>query len=468
MASRNKKSISIKHYKRIREMNIGILIFAVVFIYLIVAVFMYATSKRISVYEVREGSIVKDNSYTGLIVREEMVVNAETGGYISYFQNQGSKVKAGSNIYALSSSKLDTEAAAETDTVTLTDEEQKNLILKTQNFNENYNPQKFSSVYSLRNEFSTAVQGASNQSKTAQLDALVAESGGNITVYPSVRDGIVALTFDGYESLTEDTLKKADFDRSAYESTSLEDQMQVKAGQPVYKLLTSETWSVYVELEPDMADALSETSYIKTRIDKDSETVWADFHIVQKGGYYFGCLTYDTSMIRYAEDRFLNVELILEDQSGLKIPKSSVVEKDFYVIPPGYLTSGGSSSSTGVMVKDGKEAKYQPVTVYYRTDKTNADEKNEEDVIYLNPDDFDAGTVLIKPESSQTLALGQKKKLKGVFNINKGYAVFKPVKILCENDDYYIVKEGSVYGLSNYDHIVQDGNSVKEDEVVFQ
>jgi len=53
------------------------------------------------------------------------------------------------------------------------------------------------------------------------------------------------------------------------------------------------------------------------------------------------------------------------------------------------------------------------VTVYYRTDKTNADEKNNEDVVYLNPDDFDAGTVLIKPESSETLALGQKKNAQG-------------------------------------------------------
>ena len=34
-----------------------------------------------------------------------------------------------------------------------------------------------------------------------------------------------------------------------------------------------------------------------------------------------GCLDFDKSMIRYADKRYLNVELILEDQSGLKIPK---------------------------------------------------------------------------------------------------------------------------------------------------
>ncbi len=32
-------------------------------------------------------------------------------------------------------------------------------------------------------------------------------------------------------------------------------------------------------------------------------------------------------MIRYADERYLNIELIFEDESGLKIPKSAVVEK---------------------------------------------------------------------------------------------------------------------------------------------
>ena len=80
LASRKDNSISINKYKRKREMNIGIFIFAIVFIYLIVTIVMYAAAKKISVYEVREGSILTDNSYTGLILREETVVYAENTG----------------------------------------------------------------------------------------------------------------------------------------------------------------------------------------------------------------------------------------------------------------------------------------------------------------------------------------------------------------------------------------------------
>ena len=43
-------------------------------------VIMYLTGDNISVYEVREGSIVNDNSYTGLVIRQEETIAAETGG----------------------------------------------------------------------------------------------------------------------------------------------------------------------------------------------------------------------------------------------------------------------------------------------------------------------------------------------------------------------------------------------------
>ena len=65
----NKQSSNIKVYQKKKHLNIGIIIFGVIFIYLVVTVLMYLTEKHISVYEVREGSILKDNSYTGLAIR---------------------------------------------------------------------------------------------------------------------------------------------------------------------------------------------------------------------------------------------------------------------------------------------------------------------------------------------------------------------------------------------------------------
>ena len=150
---KNNKSVSIKKYRRKRELNVGIILFAVVLFYLLVTVISYLSRDRISVYEVREGSIVRDNIYTGLVIREESVVSAEGSGYISYYQNEDSKVKAGTNIYALSEKALDTED--ESGNISkgayVNPDLQSGIVLQLQNFNENYDPNDFSEIYSLKN-----------------------------------------------------------------------------------------------------------------------------------------------------------------------------------------------------------------------------------------------------------------------------------------------------------------------------
>ena len=467
MASGRKKSISLKKYKSRRELNIGIFLFAVVLIYLVVTVIMYLTGDNISVYEVRKGSIVNDNSYTGLIIREETSIEAEAGGYISYYQNENSKVKSGTDIYAVSKSPLDTELSGDNEengisSASLNQEVQSGIALDLQSFNENFDSQNFSSVYSLKNEISNTLQNALSETRTEHLDAVIAASGEDVSSFQADRDGIVAFSVDGYESLTKDIFTSDSFDRSDYENTVLSDGTYINAGEPVYRMITSEDWSVIVPLEKETAEALAEdeTQSVRVRIDKDSETLWADFSILEKGEDYYGCLDFDNSMIRYADERFLNIELILEDETGLKIPKSSVVEENFYVIPEDYITTGGNSSSDGVMVRDSDgSGVFQEISVFDITEDGEA---------YVSREDLSEGDVLIRPESSETYTVEEVRTLTGVYNINRGYAVFKKVTILCENDEYYIVQEGEDYGLYNYDHIVQDGSGVRPDEVVFQ
>lgn len=458
MAGKQQNITKIQEHKNKREMNIGILIFSIILIYLIITVFMYTTSQQVSVYEVRKGSIVKDNSYTGFILRTEQVITAQDSGYVSFFQNENEKIKSGSNVYAISAQKLDTDSSGEEISTIVNEELQENMLRRTQNFHENFVSDKFSSVYSFKSEIQTVLQSATKQSKTSRLGELIAQSDKEISVYPSPRDGIVVMTFDGYEDATQDILSPDIFDRSEYESSYITDQMSVRQGEPVYKLITSDIWDVYVPLSDETAAQLAETTSVKTRLNKENETIWAQFSIIEKEHHYYGRLRYDNSMIRYAKDRYVTVELILEDETGLKIPKSTVIEKPFFVVPAEYLDTIHTYDQ-GVMVKKEEDAVFQSVTVYYTT---------EDNKVYLDPSVFEDGAVLIKPGSMETYPLKETATLPGVYCINKGYAVFKPVSILCENDEYYIVEEGISYSLSNYDHIVQDASAMKENEVVFQ
>ena len=97
------------------DFNIGIVIFGVILIYLVVTVLTYATAKHVTAYEVREGSIFRDTAYTGLVLRQETVVNAEADGYINYFVPEGSKVGRKTNVYSISSEKLDFSSSGQED-----------------------------------------------------------------------------------------------------------------------------------------------------------------------------------------------------------------------------------------------------------------------------------------------------------------------------------------------------------------
>lgn len=464
LAKKKNKSVNIKRYKAKKEFNIGMFLFAVVFIYLIVTITAYLLEDKPSIYEVREGSIVKDNTYTGLIIRQETTVNAESGGYINYYQNGNSKVKYGAPVYAISKNALnfDDSSTESSSTADLSPDVQSGLVTQLQTFNENYDNSNFSSIYTLKNELQNTLQNAYRTTKTAQLASVIESSGQTVTTASAGQDGIVSYTIDGLESLTVDNFTADNFNKTNYKVTELTDQMKISSGSPAYRLITSENWYVVIPLKEDTAKEFQKSNLqnVQVRIDKDSEKMWSAFSVLERDGNFYGVLTFDNSMIRYASERFLNIELILEDECGLKIPKSSVVEEQFFVIPHDYITNGGNSSLEGVMVLDSKgTASFQAVDIY---------DTSDDGEVYLSRDQLKSGTVIVKPDSSDTYTIDTQKPLKGVYNINKGYAIFKKVSILCESDEYYIVQEEDSYGLSNYDHIVQNGAGVSSDDVVFQ
>lgn len=454
------KLTNIQVYRKKWNINIGVIIFGAVFIYLVVTVLLYLTGNHVTAYEVREGSILKDNAYTGFIVRDETIVQAESDGYINYFALEGSKVGAKTRVYTLSDKKLELTSNTDEESLELTSEEQNSILMKTQSFSENFREEQFSDVYTLKNNITNVLESKSNQSRQAQLDAMVAEGNNDLQIYTAVSDGIILYSTDGYENITTDQVTEDDISKANYESKNLTDNTKIKAGDPVYKLIRSNDWSVVILLNDETAKELADVNRVKVSFSKDNETTYAGFSIQTKKDTFYGILTFDSSMIRYAEERYLDLELILEDESGLKIPKSSVVTKKFYTVPKDYLTSGGNSSGTGVLVDIGKDqSQFQSVEVYYSDEESN--------LIYLDYDAFDSNTVLKKPDSSETYELTKTKKLKGVYNINKGYAIFRQVQILCESDEYYIVASGQDYGLTNYDHIALYGDSVRTDDVVF-
>ena len=77
------------------------------------------------------------------------------------------------------------------------------------------------------------------------------------------------------------------------------------------------------------------------------------------------------------------------------------------------------------------------------------------------------GTVLKQPSSEETYTVGDVSALRGVYNINRGYTLFRLIDILYEYGDYCIISDKVNYGVTLYDHIILNGSNVKENQIIY-
>ncbi len=161
----------------------------------------------------------------------------------------------------------------------------------------------------------------------------------------------------------------------------------------------------------------------------------------------------------------MDFEIQTEQVQGLKIPISAVTDKNFYLIPVEYMTQGGDSTDTGfnkeVYNENGTSVVFAPTTIYY----------SDEEYYYVDMDEedgFKAGDYVVKPQSNDRYQIGRTASLKGVYNINKGYTIFKQIDVLDSNSEFYTVRKNMSYGLSVYDHIVLDASMVEEGQLLYQ
>lgn len=464
MAADRKKKVA--KYRKPFHINIGVIIFAAIFIYMIICLYLYMTDTHISAYEVKAGNLAVDNTYQGLILRQETVFQAEQAGYVNYYAREKERVANGTIVYSLDESGKTKEllASAMEEGSVLKGDNLKEIQSEIRSYGSTFDGLDFSSVYDFKYGLEGDIMELLNTSMLADLEELSQGGGGMFRTYTATQPGIIVYQVDGLEAVTPDMVTSDMFQLDQYKNTSLRAKANqiAAAGDPVYKLITDEAWSIVIPLEEDKAKELSDTDYVEVKFLDDGATAWAAFSILHQNGASFGKLDLKNSMVRYANERYIDIELMLDTVKGLKIPTSSVVEKDFFLIPLEYLTQGGEEGQEGFMKEvydeNGKASMQMVFPTIYEKSETDA---------YVDTADFAVGDWVVKAESQERYQIGKKASLEGVYNVNKGYAVFRQIKILYKNEEYCIVEEGTKYGLAIYDHIVLNAAAVKEDEIVY-
>lgn len=457
----------VTKYRRPLNLNIGMLIFAAILIYVLIGVFMYFKTEHIVGYSVKEGSLTSNSIYTGIALRTEEIVTGSDAGYINYFAREGTRVAVGNLVYTIDetgklSDYINTSESGEN---SLSDIDLFELKTEITSFISRFDRTNFSDVYNFKYSVEGTVLKLSNYNILANADALNGTSGNSLINYRYAgKSGIISYSVDGYENLKLEDMTAELFEQKDYEKKHLVNNELIAGGDPVYKLSTNEDWSIVIQVEEELAEELLEKEYVEVKFLKNQYTSWGKVDsYTNESGDTFVSLTFTNSMITFCTDRFIDIELLLEDEKGLKIPNSAIVEKEFYIVPKEYVTKGGNSGKDGVLLERYDEngnatTEFVETTIYDATDTE----------YYLDDTVLRANNYIVKPESTQKYAISKTGSLIGVYNINKGYADFKQVSILYQNDEYAIVKSNTVYGLNVYDYIVLDASTVNDNEFIYE
>ena len=477
----------IKKYRKPLNLNIGMIIFSAVFIYVayfVVNYFQYSPPKP---YEVKEGSLSVNTLFRGIALRNEVVVTTENAGYLNYYVREGERVADGDLVYTIDETGRLNEymESIHLGQNSLSSEELAEFRSEIVNFMHGFDPHNFSTAYDFKYSLQGTVLRLANADMLENLDKSGTDFAGTIKSCYATTTGIVSYWTDGYESLTADQVtadifeKKIVYDdweesqeitgeeeENVYRKTQLLGTTLAAVGDPAYKLSTDENWSIVIPVEASYGAMLEEEEYVKVKFLKNQYESWGAVKLLQNSdGNTYAQLSFTNSMVTFVSERFLELELILDEETGLKIPNSSIAEREFFLVPEEFvLVEDGSSECTVIRqtyLEDGTiSSEVVDLEIY------SYDEESKE--YYFDIDVLGRGDILLKSDSQDSFTVSKSATLIGVYNMNKGYADFREINILSQNEEYAIVQSNTRYGLNVYDNIVLNAETVDADQFIYE
>lgn len=440
-------------YRRPFRLNVGLIMFLIIFLYVFISLLSYLTSHRTEVYEVRTGSLSNNMIYQGIALRREAVVNSDYTGTINYYNKEGERIPVGELAFSVNESGKIADYLDPGEDSFFTEEDYTRFRNEAISFSRTFSPASFSAVYDFKSSAVSSAQKISNRKILSEIPDLSSTS-----IHPcySEETGEILYYIDNCEGITFENLTADDFDTSGYKKNQLTNGAKITAGDPACKIVTDVNWSVAIRAaSEEEADMLVKQSYIQVRFLENQMVSWASVSSKSDDdGNYFVNLRFNNSMSVFCPDRYLDVELLSGQRTGLKVPNSSITKGNFFLVPKEYVIDGANGQK-GVLLevyteKNEKSVQFVPAVPY----------SENEDCYYLDDSVLRAGEILDRPNSSDQFTLGDQAELIGVYYINKGYPDFRQITINYQNEEYAIVEPNSTYGLQEYDYIVLYADSI--------
>lgn len=479
-ADRKRRESNTLIFPKRNEFSLKIVIYfilAVIIAYMSFSLYKYFSSKNVSTYQVKSGALAEQNTYTGMIIREETPYYCKSSGNYNYYLKEGEKASIKDLVYSIDGSgKIKEMMANQTeDATTLTKDDLVEIQSEIVKFSKEYSSDDFEDVYDFKDNLDSVSLKMSNLFILNKISSL-SLNGTNINQYyccdsdPNGKTGYVVYYEDGLEDFKAEDINSTYFDKDFnYERTMVANNDLVNEGDFAYKLITNNTWQLVFPIEEEKA--LEYDGHEMTvKFSKDQNKLKGNVSIIDavspnknQSIEKFAVVTFNTSVADYLNLRFIDFEISTNENNGYKIPISSVAQKEFILIPKTIGFDYNNITST-VCVKLDKYLEDGTKT-YVTTELTVYDIDDND--YYVDTSIVTKGNTVFGEDQVSEYTINRSSTLKGVYKINQGFADFKKIMILYENDEYCIIDPKSTY-IKAYDYIALDASKVKDDEYIYE
>ena len=457
----DKKKI-IKFNKDVK-INVATVIVAAVILYVLIWVFISSRKDPITIYKVNKSNVSNNIILEGIALRQEEILTSGKSGYICYCIRDGEKVKNYSPVCTIDETGQTYDVINDSTNFEdlLTKEDYSEIRSSISLYKTGYNDVEFYSAYNFETNINNKVLELTNEIVLQKLN----ENGSTATMSTvnSPYSGLVTFYIDGFEKTTVQDINQDCFDTSDYKKNTLKTGDIVSADTPIIKVIPSENWNIVAPITSEQISAISSDDHIRFKINNSSYSAYMPYEIINGADGTYINIKMNKYMSSFASERYLSIEIEKQEDIGLKVPKSAILQKDVYQIPKNYLSAGGNQSyntrfNLQVMKNNGEITIESVVPTIYKTD---------DEYCYVDPLSFDDTAVLFDINTNETLAVSliPKVAIDGVYTTNRGTAEFKMVTIIKYVDDFALIDAQE--DLKVYDNIVQNAEDVKENQIIY-
>ena len=453
-----------KSKKKRSPFSVGAFILFGIFVYLVVNFIIMINRDKVSYYEVKAAQLSYDTTFSGIAIRDEKLIYADYSGYVSYFVRNKKKSAKNSIIYCVDSGSNTYNALKKDFGKDKLDKTQiKEIKSSIGRYLEGDSTTVIGNIGEFKEQLGSMIYDFVSNNMIENLKDYVAEgmTGSSFHVFRSPFSGVVSFKCDTLTGITADMVT-ADMFEKAPDVRNLRSTGLISAADAVYRICEDESWSVVCKVTEDFYVDNVAKREARVLIGNKTTPVNVTMSPYSIGDDYFVEITLNNYMSEFIDDRLLSVRFINDRDKGLKIPVSSVVQKDYYLVP---LNMFVEDKVHNVMLLK-KETADPNTGEIYLTNVYPTKYYSDGYYAYIDPMYVSDGDVINNPDTGNRIRISTMNSLDGVYNVNKGYYQFVRIDRLETGSDYIIISPSTPDGIREYDHIALDASKGVESMLI--